>query len=102
MYAKFAGQCRDCKKPVPKGALISCAYCSGQAIDPAKPVGPCWECKDPRGFFRNLGAATPVRCDACHAKFSVNDFNRRDHSSHEDRACGDTAYEDACAQACGL
>ena len=27
--------------------------------------------------------------------------NRQDNSSHEDRACGDMAYEDACAAACG-
>ena len=25
-----------------------------------------------------------------------------DHSGIEDRACGDAAYEDACARACGL
>jgi hypothetical protein len=29
-------------------------------------------------------------------------FDRRDHSSAEDRCCGDAAYEDACARACGL
>lgn len=36
---------------------------------------------------------------ARHAACAVN---ARDHSSHEDRACGDTAYEDQCREACGL
>jgi hypothetical protein len=36
--------------------------------EPRKPVAPCWECKDPNGFFRPYGAATPVYCDSCHAK----------------------------------
>ena len=35
-----------------------------------------------------------VLCTACHDK--------ADHSSAEDRCCGDAAYEDACAQACGV
>ncbi len=35
-----------------------------------------------------------LRCHPC--------FNKSDHSSLEDRACGDRAYEDACAQACGF
>ena len=35
-----------------------------------------------------------VLCTACHDK--------NDHSSAEDRCCGDAAYEDACAQACGV
>ena len=30
-----------------------------------------------------------------------SEFNRRDNSSFEDRACGNQAYEDACAAACG-
>jgi hypothetical protein len=29
-------------------------------------------------------------------------FNRSDNSSDEDRQCGDRAYEDACAERCGL
>jgi hypothetical protein len=33
-----------------------------------RPDGQCWDCKSAPGFFRNYGAATPVRCDACEAK----------------------------------
>ena len=29
-------------------------------------------------------------------------FDKRDNSSCEDRACGDMAYEDRCAEACGF
>jgi hypothetical protein len=29
-------------------------------------------------------------------------YDKSDHSSHEDRQCGDRAYEDQCAKACGL
>lgn len=69
-------------------------------------VGPCWECKAPEGKFRNYGAATPVYCDACEARIRVNTFDSRLRASmncsHEDRECGDLAYEDRCAAACGL
>ena len=34
--------------------------------------------------------------------YSIEEFNLMDNSSHEDRACGNTAYEDACAARCGL
>lgn len=33
-----------------------------------RPDGPCWICKDPAGFFRARGAATPVWCDKCAAE----------------------------------
>ena len=109
MFAKFPGTCRDCQRTLPKGAQIayhgrgagiSCATACKAA--PREPDGTCWACKSAPGFFRNRGAAAPVWCDACNVKLSANDFRNRDHSSHEDRACGDTAYEDACARACGL
>ena len=29
-------------------------------------------------------------------------MDRRDNSSHEDRACGNSAYEDRCAERCAL
>ena len=29
-------------------------------------------------------------------------FDKSDHSSYEDRQCGDRAYEDQCAAACGF
>ena len=31
----------------------------------------------------------------------LNCYDRSDHSSYEDRACGDRAYEDLCADRCG-
>jgi len=31
-----------------------------------------------------------------------NCYRNSDHSGVEDRECGDRAYEDACARACGL
>lgn len=33
-----------------------------------QPVGACWECKDPNGYFRIRAAASPVYCDSCHAR----------------------------------
>ena len=35
-----------------------------------------------------------VRCQTC--------ATQADHSSAEDACCGDRAYEDACARACGM
>ena len=34
-----------------------------------------------------------VLCNTC--------FDKSDNSSYEDRCCGDRAYEDRCAEACG-
>jgi hypothetical protein len=61
-------------------------------MNPGRPDGPCWECGAPEGFFRPQGAATPVYCDACHAK----------HQPQEDPMGVDRAYEDSCRDACGL
>lgn len=36
-------------------------------MNPGRPDGNCWTCGDKAGFFRNEGAATPVRCNACQA-----------------------------------
>ncbi len=41
------------------------------------PDAPCWLCKDPNGYFRNRGAATPVWCDACDKKAREDDERRR-------------------------
>ena len=50
------------------------------------------------GFVEKQGygrrARWAVWCLAC--------FNRSDSSGAEDRACGDRAYEDACARAVGF
>jgi hypothetical protein len=57
-------------------------------LNPSRPDGDCWACGQP-GYFRNEGAAAPVRCDACQA----NRF----------RTCpDDLADEDQCRDACGL
>lgn len=59
--------------------------------------GACWDCGNPDGYFRNYGAATPVRCDACESK------RRAEYAAEQHRAdTFDMAYEDACARACGL
>lgn len=31
-----------------------------------RPDGACWQCKCADGYFRNMGAAAPVLCDACY------------------------------------
>ena len=72
--------------------------------DPNRPDGDCWRCGKP-GKFRNYGAATPVYCDDCeHARreSEARSHPSHDNSSVEDRACGDWAYEDRCAEQCGL
>jgi hypothetical protein len=60
-------------------------------LNPGRPDGACWSCGAP-GRFRPQGAATPVYCDACHAK----------HQAQPDPMGVDLAYEDACRDACGL
>ena len=48
------------------------------------------------GILENVGGMRPrwvVWCLAC--------FNASDNSGPEDRCCGDRAYEDRCAAACG-
>ena len=111
LYAKFPGTCATCGTQFSKGALIdwqgrgntSHHTCPGTAI--SEQLAPCWDCQSPNGRLRNYGASTPCLCDSCESKRRDRDknrFNARDHSSHEDRCCGDTAYEDACARACGL
>ena len=62
-------------------------------IQSGTPDGQCWDCPNPQGFFRNCGAATPVYCDACHAK------HNKPTSPFIDV---DRLYEDACAHQCGL
>jgi hypothetical protein len=111
MYSKFPGSCRDCGKAIAKGTLIK-YFGRGQGVAhfECNPISehkaPCWKCGDPDGKFRNLGAATPVWCDACFAveepKTFAGKMRRKDNSSAEDACCGDLAYEDACARACGF
>jgi len=46
------------------------------------------------GILERQGRQWVVYCTTCN-------FDKRDHSSYEDRACGDMAYEDRCAEMCG-
>ena len=48
-----------------------------------------------KGTLEKVNRKWVVYCDQCN-------FDRMDHSSEEDRCCGDMAYEDACARQCGL
>ncbi len=45
------------------------------------------------GQLQRFGRTWSVKCQSC--------FDRDDHSSAEDRECGDSAYEDRCAEMCG-
>jgi hypothetical protein len=58
-------------------------------LNPGKPDGACWSCKNPNGFFRPQGAATPVYCNECWKRLQQPD-------------AVDVAYEDSCREACGL
>ena len=82
MTAKYPGQCGRCQGAIARGDVINFygrghaehAYCPATGPKgPKGPDAPCWECKAPEGYFRNLGAATPVWCDACFAKAQAND-----------------------------
>ncbi len=50
------------------------------------------------GQLLKVGRSWAVKCQSCAAGA---EFDRRDHSSTEDRECGDSAYEDRCAEMCG-
>lgn len=107
MVSKYPGTCARCNKGFERGALIVWQGRGRPVTHATCPrdhdaiVAPCWECKAPEGKFRSYGAATPVYCDACEARIRA-DRPIGDNSSHEDRECGDLAYEDRCAAACGL
>ena len=64
-----------------------------------KYAGTCRKCgnrvEKHQGTLEKIGRKWTVTCPQCN--FDVNDC-----SSYEDRCCGDMAYEDACARACGL
>ena len=72
-----------------------------RAIGPRRPDGACWMCGAPEGYFRNEGAATPVRCDECH-KAHREQTARTSRRHHDDPIGADLAYEDQCRAACGL
>jgi len=47
-----------------------------------------------KGVLERVGRNWLVWCMDC--------YDNSDNSSHEDRACGNRAYEDQCARACGF
>ena len=74
MANKYPGQCHCCKQTVPAGTGIL---------------------ESTGGYYRgHRSARWLLWCMSC--------FNRSDNSSDEDRACGNRAYEDRCAAACGF
>ena len=75
MKNKYPGLCHNCGTQVQAGAGH---YVNGRAR---------------YGHNRARKAFGAVWCSQC--------FDRADNSSVEDRCCGNTAYEDACAAACG-
>ena len=46
------------------------------------------------GILEKVGRKWVIWCLAC--------YNASDNSGEEDRCCGNRAYEDQCAAACGL
>lgn len=60
------------------------------------PDGQCWSCQSENGMFRQLGAATPVMCDAC---FQASKDAMEDTGHAPDI---DLMFEDQCARICGL
>jgi hypothetical protein len=70
---RYPDKCKDCGKAVARGAGFA-------SRGPGR-----WD-------------KWTVRCASCQTKAEAN----KDHSGIEDRCCGDAAYEDACARACGF
>jgi hypothetical protein len=85
-----------------------------KAIDSAegirRPVGACWVCQSPEGFFRNRGAAAPVWCDACATRIDAEektaeaaaDARDRERKRQESTDWFDVQVEDSMRDACGL
>lgn len=74
-----------------------------------RPVGACWVCQSPEGFFRSRGAAAPVWCDDCAARIEAEekaaeaaaDARYRERKQQEPDWF-DMAVEDSMRDACGL
>jgi hypothetical protein len=118
MRAKHPGVCPQCHKAIVPGDRIlwkrglgawhdncqlaemrdsQCTNCGGSgALWNNRPCGSC----DGTGSrkVQEFGRLPP---EVRHPK-PVQPARVPDNSGIEDRACGDLAYEDACARACGL
>jgi hypothetical protein len=77
--AKYRGQCAHCQGLIRRGSPIVSF-----------------------GFKQSVHAACAMAYDVSNISRQAAAFNASDHSSAEDRCCGDRAYEDACARACGF
>jgi hypothetical protein len=78
-----------------KGAADFLAWLD-RAMNPGRPDGACWTCKNPQGFFRPRGAACPVLCNECHQAELARERGERAALDV------DRLYEDQCREACGL
>lgn len=106
LVAKYPGRCRSCSKPIAAGQTIKWfgrgqaehQYCfQPDGPQPASEVrAPCWICKAPEGKFRQIGAGTPVWCDACYESETAKSKRRFE----PDRF--DLQVEDSMRDACGL
>lgn len=70
---RYPGICHCCGKPVPAGT---------------------GKLEFTGGYYRGRRQKYILWCMPC--------FNASDNSGPEDRCCGNRAYEDRCAQACGF
>ena len=111
MRARRAGTCPQCNQPIEPGDDI---YWSRQ--------GGAWHVNCETAQLRHTVCTvcggngctwngTPCRsCDGTGSRDVQEEARRPDKERHpapdhcgvEDACCGDTAYEDACARACGL
>lgn len=71
---KYPGNCTGCGERVPAGDGV---------IE-----------RKPSYSYGRMKSKWIVWCMAC--------YNKSDNSGHEDRQCGNRAYEDECARKCGL
>ena len=73
MTNRYAGTCHDCGRAI--------AACEGEL----EYIG---------HSRRGRGSRYQLWCMGC--------YDKSDNSGYEDRCCGDRAYEDQCAAACGM
>jgi hypothetical protein len=72
---------------------------------PNRYPGTCHACHKPiaasEGYCESTFRYRRGRKQGNYRLWCVACFNRSDNSGEEDRCCGDRAYEDRCAAACG-
>ncbi len=112
MTAKYPGHCLACRQPIERGQRINFfghgraehVLCgTGEPVQGRQIAGACWICGNAAGYFRSLGAATPVWCDACNQVQRAKDAARTVGNvrfNTPDRF--DMQVEDNMREACGL